>query len=132
MQALVDQMEAAPSQDEMSKVQIADLKDELAKAEELVGQRNDEYQHLRRDLRLKDETIQQLEIEISCLRGQVNALQKFCDETLNIEPEIEQILDDNDSDSSTLTQINEEESSDEVLLEDLEWDNSANVLEDKS
>ena len=33
MQALVTQMEAAPGQEEQNKVQIADLKTELAKAE---------------------------------------------------------------------------------------------------
>merc|ERR1712080_574285 len=64
-------MEAAAGQDEQSKVQIADLKSELAKAEENLEVRTEETVQLKRDLRTKDETIQQREIDISCLRGQI-------------------------------------------------------------
>ena len=38
---------------------------------EALEQRSSEVGRLKKDLRLKDETIQQREIEISCLRGQV-------------------------------------------------------------
>ena len=64
-------MEATPGQDEMNKVQIADLKAELAKSEESLKIRTEELLQVRKDLRTKDEEIQQREIDISCLRGQV-------------------------------------------------------------
>ena len=51
---------------------IADLKTELAKAEENLKIRTDELLQSKKDLRVKDEEIQQREIEISCLRGQVS------------------------------------------------------------
>ncbi len=38
---------------------------------EALEHRSEEVGRLKKDLRLKDETIQQREIEISCLRGQV-------------------------------------------------------------
>ena len=71
LQNLVSQMEATPGQDEMNKVQIADLKAELAKSEESLKIRTEELLQVRKDLRTKDEEIQQREIDISCLRGQV-------------------------------------------------------------
>ena len=95
-------------------------------AESLKAKGEDVYL-IKKDLRLKDETIQQREIEISCLRGQVNSLQKFCDETLHPEPEIERILEMIDDDSDTLTAVGEEEEEDEVLLQDLEWDETGTL-----
>jgi hypothetical protein len=38
---------------------------------EALEHRGEEVSRLKKDLRLKDEVIQQREIEISCLRGQV-------------------------------------------------------------
>ena len=103
---LVAKMESTPGQDEMNKVQIADLKEELRKAEENLKTRLEELLQTKKDLRLKDETIQQREIEISCLRGQV----MLSDEA------------DDDSDN-TLTAVGDSDgASDDVLLEDLEWD----------
>ena len=96
-------MEATPGQDEMNKVQIADLKHELAKAEDNLKIRTEELFQSKKDLRVKDEEIQQREIDISCLRGQVNKLQELFD----------------DSDEDTLEASDD---SDVVLLEDLEWD----------
>lgn len=75
MRELVAKMESTPGQNEMNKVQIADLKTELAKTEDSLKSKADEMLHMKRDLRLKDETIQQREIEISCLRGQVQNIQ---------------------------------------------------------
>ncbi len=97
-------MESSPGQDEMNKVQIADLKEELSKAEDNLKVRNDELLATKKDLRLKDETIQQREIEISCLHGQV-------------------ILHHEGEDSDTLTAIEPDPvEADDVLLDDLEWD----------
>ena len=53
---------------------IDDLKTELAKAEENLKIRTDELLQSKKDLRVKDEEIQQREIEISCLRGQVSII----------------------------------------------------------
>ena len=44
----------------------------MAKAEENLKIRTDELLQSKKDLRVKDEEIQQREIEISCLRGQVS------------------------------------------------------------
>merc|ERR1719150_754542 len=76
---LVAKMESSSSSDEMNKVQIADLKTELAKAEENLKIRTDELLQSKKDLRVKDEEIQQREIEISCLRGQATNLQDDLD-----------------------------------------------------
>ena len=76
---------------------------------------------MRRELRTKDETIQQREIDISCLRGQVVALERL----LNVH------LNDNeasDSDSDTLTNI-ASLSENEILLEDLDSDNEIPVMQ---
>ena len=102
-QDLVAKMEATPGQDEMNKVQIADLKHELSKAEENLKIRTEELLQSKKDLRLKDEEIQQREIDISCLRGQVN-----------------QVLEVLEDDDDTLEASDDD--SDVVLLEDLEWD----------
>ncbi len=104
---LVAKMEASPGQDEMNKVQIADLKDELFKSEAQVKQGVEELMLVKKDLRTKDEEIQQREIDISCLRGQVL-----------------DTVQDHDSDSeSTLTFCDADADSDDVLLlEDLEQD----------
>ena len=104
-QDLVAKMEATPGQDEMNKVQIADLKHELSKAEENLKIRTEELLQSKKDLRVKDEEIQQREIDISCLRGQVKSLEQ---------------QDLEDSDDDTLEAFNDD--SDVVLLEDLEWD----------
>ena len=65
----------------------------------MVKQRNEEISNLRRELRERDETIQQREIEISCLRGQVNrAMGRVTRAIL----ELDSVKDDGD-DSDTLT-----------------------------
>ena len=66
---------------------------------DVVKQRNEEISNLRRELRERDETIQQREIEISCLRGQVNrAMGRVTRAIL----ELDSVKDDG-SDSDTLT-----------------------------
>ena len=65
--------------------------------------RNEDILRLRRELKDREETIQQREIDISCLRGQVK-----------------QALEDiDDDDSSTLTFMCSEGDEDIVLLDDL-------------
>lgn len=101
---LVAQMEASPGQDEMNKVQIADLKHELAKAEESLKTHADEVLLLKTDLRTKDDEIHQREIDISCLKGQV--------------------MNSQDDDEDTLTYVSDNaDHDDDVLLEDLNTDN---------
>ena len=76
--------------------------------------------NLKRELRLKDETIQQREIDISCLRGQVIALERLYNpekvKCENMEVPAKNTEDDDDSD--TLTNV-EPLSEEDILLEDL-------------
>lgn len=66
----------------------------------MVKQRSEEIKSLRRELRERDETIQQREIEISCLRGQVNrAMGRVTRAIL----ELDSVKGENGSDSDTLT-----------------------------
>ena len=117
LQNLVSQMEATPGQDEMNKVQIADLKAELAKSEESLKIRTEELLQVRKDLRTKDEEIQQREIDISCLRGQVDIL-------LEVNEKITLVGSDDD----TLTPDADTDHENDVLLEDLEWDPDSSAI----
>ena len=54
LQSLVTKMEATPGQDEMNKVQIADLKGELAKSEETLKFQTEELLQVKKDLRHSD------------------------------------------------------------------------------
>ena len=92
---------------------------------ENVEIRNEEILHLKKDLRLKDETIQQREIDISCLRGQVNPLSAILDNenvaryiSLDSKEKDDRDGDDADDDSDTLTNI-DPLSEEDILLEDL-------------
>jgi len=78
---------------------------------------------LKRDLRLKDETIQQREIDISCLRGQVIALKRFYDPEKVVCDKFDSQTNNDDDDSDTLTNI-EPLSEEDILLEDLEFDDN--------
>ena len=91
--------------------------------------RSEEILNLKKDLRLNDETIQQKDIDISCLRGQVIELQRLyphipenviCD---NVELQAANYTED-ESDSDTLTNI-EPLSEEDILLEDLGFDGEA-------
>ena len=79
---------------------------------------------MKRDLRLKDETIQQREIDISCLRGQVMAPKRIYEpENIVCDKFNSQINNDDDSeDSDTLTNV-DALSEEDILLEDLDFDN---------
>ena len=117
LQSLVAKMEATPGQDEMNKVQISDLKVELAKSEESLKIRTEELLQVRKDLRTKDEEIQQREIDISCLRGQVDIL-------LEVNEKITLVGSDDD----TLTPDADTDHENDVLLEDLEWDPDSSAI----
>ena len=54
LQSLVTKMEATPGQDEMNKVQIADLKGELGKSEETLKFRTEELLQVKKELRHSD------------------------------------------------------------------------------
>lgn len=102
---LVAQMEASPGQDEMNKVQIADLKFELSKAEESLKSHADEVLLLKTDLRSKDDEIHHRQIDISCLKGQV----------------MQEIDLDDEDDDDTLTYVSDNADQEhDVLLEDLD------------
>jgi len=80
---------------------------------------------LKRELRLKDEAIQQREIDISCLRGQVIALQRLYNPEI-LKCDNNEVLGTNtedDDDSDTLTNI-EPLSEEDILLEDLGFDDN--------
>lgn len=68
---LVAEMESTLSQDEMTRVQIQDLRDELHGAERNLKLRQEDLIYLKNEIKARDETIQQLEIDLSCVRGQV-------------------------------------------------------------
>lgn len=92
--------------------------------------RTEETLQQKRDLRLKDEIIQQREIDISCLRGQVIALKRFYDPEKVICNDIDS-PETNDDDSDTLTNA-EPLSEEDILLEDLEFDNEIPKMENIS
>ena len=106
---------------------------------ENVEIRNEEILHLKKDLRLKDETIQQREIDISCLRGQVNSLSAILDKeniarhiSLDSKENDDRDGDDADDDSDTLTNI-DPLSEEDVLLEDLYFgDDESPIIQNTS
>lgn len=67
--------------------------------------KQEEILQLRRELRQRDETIQQREIDLSCLRGQVKqALED---------------IDDDDSDTLTYVDEDQDEDQEQILINDL-------------
>lgn len=125
--SLVEKMEASATNDEVIRTQLEDLRSELANSEgtgidsykptkrlisfssipATVKSKTDEILLLKKDLKEREELIQQREIDISCLRGQVNQA------LIDLEAE-----DDDDDDSDTLTFCCSDVD-DEVFLEDL-------------
>ena len=94
--------------------------------------RSEEILHLKKDLRLNDETIQQKDIDISCLHGQVIELQRLyphipenviCD-NVDIRPAN---YTEDESDSDTLTNM-DPLSEEDILLEDLDSDSIGEAL----
>ncbi len=133
LSALVQNMEASATNDEVIKTQIADLKNELANAEgknfkrliftpmqhsmlqnvsEVIKRKNEEVLLMKRDLKEREELIQQREIDISCLRGQVK-------EALL---DLDVADDDEDSDTLTCDCSSEDE---QILIDDLGGDDSS-------
>ena len=76
LEGLVDSMEAEPGVEARSKVEIADLKDELAASQLEVKTKFDDILGLRDQLRLEKETVQQRDIDISRLNGQVSFIEE--------------------------------------------------------
>ena len=75
--------------------------------------RTEDNAQLKKSLRERDEVIQQREIDISCLRGQVTAV---------VSKVIEDLEDgDDDSDSDTLTFVPDldSEADEDILLDDI-------------
>ena len=81
-----------------------------------VKQKNEEIANLHRELRQRDETIQQREIDISCLRGQVNmAMGRVTRAIL----ELDSVKDDDDSDTLTFSGSELIDDETEVYLSDI-------------
>jgi len=76
LEGLVANMEAEPGVEGKSKVEIADLKAELAASQLEVKTKVDDILGLKDLLRLEKETVQQKEIDISRLNGQVSFLEE--------------------------------------------------------
>ena len=90
-----------------------------------LKQRTEDILQLRRNLKDKDEILQQREIDISCLRGQVvNVIRDLTVDELDDDDEDDTVfLNDEEEDSDTLTYAaNGSGSDEEILLEDLETD----------
>ncbi len=85
--------------------------------------RNEEIAGLRRSLRERDETIQQREIDISCLRGQVN---KAMGRVTRAILDLDSVKDDDDFSDDTLTFVDGSliDDEEEILLSDLMMDMS--------
>merc|ERR1711974_224863 len=76
LEGLVANMEAEPGVEGKSKVEIADLKAELAASQLEVKTKVDDILGLKDLLRLEKETVQQKEIDISRLNGQVSFIEE--------------------------------------------------------
>ena len=76
LQALVEAMEAQPGVEAQSKVEISDLKSELASSQQEVRRRTEEVQVVRDKVTAEQETVQQKEIEISGLNGKLQFLEE--------------------------------------------------------
>ena len=70
MQSLVIKMEATPGQDEMNKVQITDLKGELAKSEETLKFRTEELLQVKKELRHSDPKLKNSIQKVNHFRSQ--------------------------------------------------------------
>ncbi|XP_059087343.1 sarcolemmal membrane-associated protein-like isoform X2 [Tigriopus californicus] len=92
---LVGEMESSLSQDEMTRVQIQDLRDELHGAERNLKLRQDDLLYLKNGIKSRDETIQQLEIDLSCVRGQVQNVEEELQITKDETSYVTNIKDEN-------------------------------------
>jgi len=80
LEGLVASMEAEPGAEAKAKVEIADLKNELSNSQMEVKAKFDEILRLRDLLRIEKETVQQKEIDISRLNGQISFIEEEMDQ----------------------------------------------------
>ena len=117
LEGLVANMEAEPGVEGKSKVEIADLKAELAASQLEVKTKVDDILGLKDLLRLEKETVQQKEIDISRLNGQVSF----------IEEEMEQLKKSSGDVDGLQAEINGLRNKLNLVVDDLEVTREDNV-----
>eukprot|EP00092_Neocalanus_flemingeri_P014649 GFUD01015811.1.p1 GENE.GFUD01015811.1~~GFUD01015811.1.p1 ORF type:complete len:777 (-),score=220.64 GFUD01015811.1:932-3262(-) len=117
LEGLVLAMESEPGIDAKSKVEIGDLKCELAASQVDVKARIEEIFAVKDQVRQEQETVQQKEIEISRLNGQVQF----------IEEEMEQLKLEGGDLSSLQAEINSLRNKLKLVVDDLEVTRGDNV-----
>merc|ERR1719309_92997 len=117
LEGLVTAMEAEPGIDAKSKVEISDLKAELAASHSDVKAKIEEILVLKDSVRLEQETVQQKEIEISRLNGQVQF----------IEEELEQLKVQGGDVASLQAEINSLRNKLKLVVDELEVTRGDNV-----
>lgn len=117
LEGLVANMEAEPGVEGKSKVEIADLKAELAASQLEVKTKVDDILGLKDLLRLEKETVQQKEIDISRLNGQVSF----------IEEEMEQLKKSSGDVDGLQAEINGLRNKMNLVVDDLEVTREDNV-----
>ena len=117
LDTLVAAMEAQPEVEARSKVEITDLKSELAGSQQEVKTRLEEIQVVRESLREEREVVQQRDIEVSRLNGKVQFL----------EEEIELMKSRGGDISGLEAEMNTMRNKMKILNEELEISRSDNV-----
>ena len=117
LDTLVAAMEAQPEVEARSKVEITDLKSELAASQQEVKTRLEEIQVVRESLREEREVVQQRDIEVSRLNGKVQFL----------EEEIELMKSRGGDISGLEAEMNTMRNKMKILNEELEISRSDNV-----
>jgi len=117
LESLVAKMEAAPEIDAQSKIEITDLKSELSASQVEVKAKVEDIINLKELLRLEKETVQQKDIDISRLNGQVNF----------IEEEMEQLKINSGDVNSLQAEINSLRNKLNLVVDDLEVTRGDNV-----
>jgi len=117
LEGLVAAMEKEPGVEEKSKVEIADLKSELAASQTDVKARIEEIFVIKDQVRQEQEIVQQKEIEISRLNGQVQF----------IEEEMEQLKLQGGDISSLQAEINSLRNKLKLVVDELEVTRGDNV-----
>jgi len=117
LEGLVAAMEKEPGVDEKSKVEIADLKSELAASQSEVKSRIEEILVIKDQVRQEQEIVQQKEIDISRLNGQVQF----------IEEEMEQLKLQGGDIASLQAEINSLRSKLKLVVDELEVTRGDNV-----
>jgi len=117
LESLVAKMEAEPEVDAKSKIEITDLKSELSTSQLEVKAKVEDIINLKELLRLEKETVQQKDIDISRLNGQVNF----------IEEEMEQLKINSGDVNSLQAEINSLRNKLNLVVDDLEVTRGDNV-----